>query len=270
MDEMFDKYTRELRIRNYSQRTVKSYSHALKHYVKYVGEIPERPDEESIKSYLLFLKDKGKSNSYLSIILNAIGFYYRELKKYPFKVNVKFPRKEKRLPVVLSKQEVKKLIDSTVNIKHRLLLSLAYGGGLRVSEVLNIKYGDIDFEHKTIHIKGAKGFKDRITIFSDKIYEDLIAFCRNMNSNHYLFVNESNKKLVSRTAQNIFKQAINRVGLTKPVTFHSLRHSFATHLIENGVNLRYVQDLLGHQSIRTTEIYTHVANDALVRVKSPL
>jgi len=151
-----------------------------------------------------------------------------------------------------------------------LIISLSYGAGLRISEAQNLKVKDIDFDELTIHIKNAKGKKDRITILPEKIKNDLQKALSFKDQNDFIFESERGGKLSTRTLQKIFEKALMKTGIKKPATFHSLRHSFATHLLENGTDIRYVQELLGHQNIRTTQIYAHVTNPNLKNIKSPL
>ncbi|KKP30732.1 MAG: Integrase/recombinase [Parcubacteria group bacterium GW2011_GWA2_31_28] len=190
--------------------------------------------------------------------------------KIPQKINLKFAKRSKKLPIVLSRGEIKNIIGIIKNPKHKLIISLAYGAGLRISEVVNLKAKDVNLEELTIHLKNTKGEKDRITIFSKKIKNDLQNLIAGKNSNDYLFESERSVKLTERTAQKVFENALRRAGIKKDPTFHSLRHSFGTHLLENGVDVRYVQELLGHQNIRTTQIYTQVTNPKLKNIKSPL
>lgn len=190
--------------------------------------------------------------------------------KIPQRINLKFAKRSKKLPIVLSREEIKSVIDAIRNPKHKLIISLAYGAGLRISEVVNFKVKDINLEELTIHLKNAKGKKDRITIFPEKIKNDLQGLIAGKNLNDYLFESERGGKLTERTAQKVFENALREAGIKKDATFHSLRHSFATHLLENGVDVRYVQELLGHQNVRTTQIYTQVTNPKLKNIKSPL
>jgi len=150
------------------------------------------------------------------------------------------------------------------------LLSLAYGAGLRVSETVNLKVADMDLTELTVHIKPAKGQKDRISLIPEKLTKSLSGIISGKRANDFVFASERGGKLTTRTAQKVFEKAIKKAGINKRVTFHSLRHSFATHLLENGVDVRYVQELLGHHNIRTTQIYTHVTNPMLKNIKSPL
>jgi site-specific recombinase XerD len=171
---------------------------------------------------------------------------------------------------VLSKSEIEKIINSIDNKKHRLLISLSYGAGFRVSEAINLKIKDINLDELTIHIKDAKGNKDRITVFPEKLKSSLHELTDFRNNNDYVFASERGGKLTERSAQKIFENALKKSGVQKDAPFHSLRHSFATHLLENGVDVRYVQELLGHQNIRTTQLYTKVTNPNLKKIKSPL
>jgi len=215
-------------------------------------------------------QSKNYSSQTINLYLNAIKFFYREVLKIPQKINLKFAKRTKRLPIVLSRQEIKEIIDSIKNLKHKLIISLAYGAGLRISEVVNLKVKDINLEELTIHLKNAKGKKDRITIFPEKIKNDLQNLIADKNLGDYLFESERGGKLTERTAQKVFENALRITRVKKDATFHSLRHSFATHLLENGVDVRYVQELLGHQNIRTTQVYTQVTNPKLKNIKSPL
>ena len=186
------------------------------------------------------------------------------------KIEIRSAKRPKRLPIVLSRVEIKKIIESSKNSKHRLLLSLAYGAGLRVSEAISLKVQDLDFYELTIHIKQAKGQKDRISIIPEGIISELRNLIAGKINNDFVFASERGGKLTTRTAQKIFENALHISKITKNATFHSLRHSFATHLLENGTDVRYVQELLGHQNIRTTQRYTQVTNPQLKNIKSPL
>lgn len=169
---------------------------------------------------------------------------------------------------MLSKDDVEMIISNTKNKKHRLLLSLGCGSGLRVSEVVNLKSDDIDIKRKLIYVKQAKGNKNRITLLPDKLLDDMKENI--LIGKKYIFESERGGKLSVRTAQLIFKRALKKAGILKRATFRTLRHSFAIHLLKNGIDVRYVQELFGHQNIRTTQIYTHVTNMALRNIKSPL
>jgi len=261
---------RELKLRNYSLKTIKVYLGCLREYFNSKKSNLEKIEEEKIKQFLLSKQNKNYSSQTINLYLSAIKFFYCEVLKIPQKINIKFAKRSKKLPIVLSKKEIKNIIESIKNQKHKLIISLAYGAGLRISEIVNLKVKDVNLEKLTIHLKDAKGKKDRITIFPEKIKVDLLSLIASKNLNDYVFESERSGKLTERTAQKVFKNAIKKASIKKSATFHSLRHSFATHLLENGVDVRYVQELLGHRNIRTTQIYTQVTNPKLKNIKSPL
>ncbi|MBD3250739.1 MAG: tyrosine-type recombinase/integrase [Candidatus Pacebacteria bacterium] len=270
MKEEIATTVRELKIRNYSPKTIKSYTNGLKKYFRFKKNNLKQLDIDNIQKFLLFCLTKKLSAKTRNLYLNSIKFYYHNVIKAPKKIGIKSAKQNKSLPVILNRKEVRRLIEATNNSKHRLILSLAYGAGLRVSEVINLKIKDVDINNLTLHIKKAKGKRDRITIIPDKIKNDLEIIINSRNQNEYVFPSERGGKLTTRTAQKVFTNAIKKAKIKKEATFHSLRHSFATHLLENGVDIRYVQELLGHQNIRTTQIYTQVTNPRLKNIKSPL
>lgn len=260
----------ELKIRNYSSATIRSYRHGLKTYLTFKHRDFRNADEASIREFLLMLEQKGASPQTRNLFLNAIKFYYRDVIHTPDRLGIRMARKNQSLPVVLSRGEIAAILDETHNIKHRLLLSLAYGAGLRVSEAVKLKIADLDLGELTIHIKQGKGGKDRISLIPKRLVPDIRNLTAGRMAEDFVFVSERGGNLTTRTAQKIFEHGVHKAGINKPATFHSLRHSFATHLLENGVDIRYVQELLGHQNIRTTQLYTHVTNPGLKRIRSPL
>jgi len=277
LQELLKKIENELRLRNYSRRTIKSYVLCLKEYFLFAKNISDKPDIPLIKNYLLAKQEKGMSSQTINLYLNAIKHFYRDIAKSKDRVDVKFAKRSEKLPVVLSRVEINTIINNIKNVKHKLMVALAYGAGLRVSEVVNLKVKDIDMSELVVHLKGAKGNKDRITIFPEKLKADLHEIIALRDRNDYIFASERGAclparqgKLTERTAQKVFENALGRANIKKDATFHSLRHSFATHLLENGVDVRYVQELLGHQNIRTTQLYTKVTNPSLKNIKSPL
>lgn len=259
-----------LRIRNYSPKTVKSYLHCLQQYFIFCQGGWKTVRQDDVQRFLLSLEEKGTAAQARNVYLSAIKYYYYQVAGWSTKIEIKTAKKPGRLPVVLSRSEIQKMLDLTKNSKHKLLLGLAYGAGLRVSEAVNLRVGDCDVNELTLHIKQAKGRKDRLTLIPEKMRCDFAKLLNGKDCNALVFESERGGKLATRTAQKVFEQALQRAAITKPATFHSLRHSFATHLIENGVDIRYVQELLGHNEIRTTQRYTQVTNPALKKIQSPL
>jgi site-specific recombinase XerD len=270
MEVYLRKLENELKLRYYSPKTIKSYLACIADYLRVKKTNFAIVDIDFIKQFLLAKKDRGMSAQTINQNLQAINFFCHNVLKNHYKTDIKFAKTPGKLPVVLSRSEIREIIDSISNLKHKILISLSYGAGLRVSEVINLKIKDIDIGELTIHIKGAKGNKDRITIFPEKIKNDIINLIADRDKNDYLFASERGGKLTERTAQKVFENALKKSGIKKDATFHSLRHSFATHLLENGVDVRYVQELLGHQNIRTTQLYTKVTNPMIKNIKSPL
>lgn len=280
MQIIIDKAEREMRIRNFSAATIKAYKLCIIDFISFCKNTnigvsqtlisARNLPEEIIKQYLLAKQLRGLAGETINLHLCAIKFLFYGVLKSKIKINIKFARRVKRLPVVLSKQEILKIIASIKNRKHRLMVALTYGAGLRVSEVVSLKIQDLDLQNLTIHLKNAKGRKDRITIFSERLRQGLENFMMGKTQNDFVFESERGGRLTTRTAQIIFERALKNAEIKKSATFHSLRHSFATHLIENGTGMRYVQELLGHSNIRTTMRYTHVTNPALKKIKSPL
>lgn len=270
LQELLQKIENELKLRNYSRKTIKSYILCLSDFFRFIGNIEKNPNIDAIKKYLLKKQDKKQSSQTINLYLNAIKYFYRDVMKSPVAIDLRFAKTSKKLPVVLSRAEVENIINLISNQKHKLIIALSYGAGLRVSEAVNLKAKDINLEELTIHLKGAKGDKDRITIFPEKLREELRKLISFKKGDGYVFESEYGGKLTERTAQIIFEKGLKSAGIKKDATFHSLRHSFATHLLENGVDVRYVQELLGHQNIRTTQLYTKVTNPSLKKIKSPL
>lgn len=270
LQELMGKIKDELKLRNYSRKTIESYLFCLADYFKYIKNVKREPDIGIIKKYLLEKQSKRLSSQTVNLYLQSIKYFYREVCKINKDVDIKFAKTPSKLPVVLSRMEIEKIIGNIANQKHKLIVALAYGCGLRVSEVINLKIKDIDFNELTVHLKGAKGDKDRITIFPEKLKNDIMNMSAGKPGNEYLFISQLGGKLTERSAQKIFEHGLKKAGIKKDATFHSLRHSFATHLLENGVDVRYVQELLGHQNIRTTQLYTKVTNPNLKKIKSPL
>ncbi len=271
---LFDVLTQELRLRNYSPKTIKAYRSCLRSFARYCSpRHPRELTERDIRTYLLHLiEDKHFGPAYVNQVFNALRFLYVELYKMPFTIgNIPRPHKERKLPTVLSQDEVLHIFDAVDNLKHKTILMLIYSAGLRVGESVRLKIEDIDSQRKLIHLRGGKGKKDRYTLLSNVMLEQLRMYYKEYKPKEYLFEGaEGRRHLSERSVQHVFERAVKSTSVRKSVSVHSLRHSFATHLLENGTDLRYIQEILGHSSSKTTEIYTHVSKKTLGKIVNPL
>lgn len=270
MDEWLQKLKNEMRLRGMSPRSVRAYVSCVRYFLVFVGKGFERLDEERVKAFLLQRQNMGAAPQTVNLYLNAIKFFYRYVMKEQTPIGLRFAKRRKRLPVVLAHEEVLRVIDSYTNRKHRLLVALAYGAGLRVSEAVRLRVQDLDFERDAVMVRSGKGNRDRQTLLPGKLVSVLRAACAYRDPADWVFPSERGGHMSTRTAQKVFEQGLQRVGIRKKATFHSLRHSFATHLLENGTDIRYVQELLGHQSIKTTQVYTRVTDKTVRTIESPL
>lgn len=256
--------------------TRKSYGQHLRNYFEWVKDQkidPEKARREDLRAYLVWMATSGiASAAYCNGARAAIKFLYEVVLKQTDKVSeLPVMKRPEQLPEVLSTEEVQRLFRVTPNLKHRALLMVAYSAGLRVSEAAQLRVSDIDSKRMLIRVEGGKGKKDRYTLLSKVALEVLRDYYKAYQPKDWLFRGEDGQgHLAARSAHHVFHDASIRAGIRKPVTFHSLRHSFATHLLENGVDVRYIQELLGHKNVKTTEIYTHVSQSALGRIRSPL
>ena len=257
----------------YSTATIENYVAQFKGFLKFLfpGSI-ENVTEETIHRYLLYLvQDRKVSVSTQNQAVNSIKFYLEHVKKQERKTYyLERPRKEIKLPVVLSEIEMEKLLHYTYNIKHRCLLLMLYSSGLRISELLSLRQSDIDPDRNIIHVKGGKGRKDRITILSRIVFEYLEYYLNEYNPKQWIFEGPDGSSYSERSVNRIIKKSAGLAGIRKRVSAHTLRHSFATHLLEHGTDLRYIQALLGHESSKTTERYAHVTTKGFGQLASPL
>jgi site-specific recombinase XerD len=266
-----EKLQDELHSRKYSRKTITAYVHYNRELCRVLQKTPDEIGEADVKKYLAYLDvAKDLSSSSMNLALSGIRFLYDQVMKKDFTREQYRPRQDKRLPGVLSRTEIQQLLDAEANPKHRLLLMLAYSSGLRVSEVVAIKKEHIDFSRKTLLIYGGKGRKDRVTLLADRAAAFLKEYCVLNLIKEWIFPGREGGHISIRTAQNVFDKAVAHARIEKEVSIHSLRHTFATHLLENGTDIRYIQSLLGHANLRTTERYTHIARRSLLRIKSPL
>ena len=265
-------FKRHLLSKRYSPNTINTYSEALKSFLTFCNTkaIKEITNDDVLAYNNDYILKNKFSSSYQNQIVNSIKLFFKILKDSKIEIDrIHRPKREKTLPNVLSKEEVLKIIDTTENLKHKTLLALIYSAGLRISEALSMKPKDIDSVRMLIHVKNAKGKKDRYTLLSEKVLLLLREYYLVYKPKEYLFEGQFGGMYSSRSAQIILKQTAIKAGIRKPITLHTLRHSFATHLLESGTDLRYIQDLLGHSSPKTTMIYTHVTNDSLKKIKNP-
>jgi site-specific recombinase XerD len=251
----------EMRSRKFSEHTRTAYISHNKALCRWLQKTPDEVISYDIKRYLAYLEQiKQYAAATLNSTLNAFKFFYNDVLKRDTVQDQRRPRQDKRLPVVLSKAEIKKMFDAERNEKHRLLLMMVYASDLRVSEVVKLKREDLDFDRKTILIVGGKGRKDRSTIMSDTVYHELKEYYIQNKITDWLFTGaDPSQHLTIRTAQHICKKALKKAKIEKKASIHSLRHAFATHLLENGIDITHIGKLLGHASILTTARYTHVA-----------
>ena len=271
--EQIKKYIQWLSSKRYSPNTIKTYSEALKSFLIFYREkhITEISNEDVIIYNNEFILKNNLSDSYQNQIVNAIKLYFTTIRETKIEIDkIHRPKRSKLLPNVLSKEEVKLILNAHNNIKHRMMLSLIYSCGLRCGELLALRPVHIDSKRNIVLLKNSKGKKDRITPLSPKILEMLREYYILFKPTIYLFEGANPGEPYSeKSLQSVLKQALKKVGITKPVSLHWLRHSFATHLLESGTDLRYIQELLGHQSSKTTEIYTHVSTKSIQQIKSP-
>ncbi|PIR93859.1 integrase [Candidatus Falkowbacteria bacterium CG10_big_fil_rev_8_21_14_0_10_39_11] len=270
MNNYIDIIKQELLLRNYSRKTISAYCLAIKDFLLFFNQEISTLGANNMKQYLLHLHDKGYSPQTISLKANAINFLYTQIIKKDGYIKIRHPKRSKKLPLVLSRNEITLLLQQTPNPKHKLMIEIAYSSGLRVSEVVNLKVADLDLDELTVLVRQAKGNKDRLTVLSEKLVPRLRNFLFDRDGQYYVFESNRGGKLSIESLQKTFQRCLQKSQIAKPATFHSLRHSFATHLLENGVDIRYVQKLLGHQNIRTTQLYTQVTNPALKNIKSPL
>ncbi len=266
-------YLETLERRRYSDSTIKTYSAYFKDYQEYfLSRELNTITVDQINGYLLdLIRLKKMSASQQNQRINAIKFYYEKVLGHEKRFyRVERPKKEKQLPQVLSKGEIKRILAQLRNLKHRMIVSLLYSAGLRRSEVLNLRIEDIQSERKQLHIRNAKGKKDRYTLLSDHLLEDLRSYYRQYRPVKYLFEGAAGGAYSAASVAALLRRAARAAGIRRRVTPHMLRHSFATHLLEQGTDLRYIQELLGHSSSKTTEIYTHVSNRDLKQIKNPI
>jgi integrase/recombinase XerD len=262
-----------MRSRRYSESTIGTYTDALKLFLRFYSGKPinEITNEDLVTFNNDYILKNNFSTSHQNQVVNGVKLFFRTVENKQIDPElIHRPKREKVLPNVLSKEETKLILEAHGNIKHKAMLSLIYSCGLRRSELLNLKLNDIDSKRGLVIVRKGKGRKDRVAPLSEKILNLLRDYFKAYQPKEWLFEGQSGKgQYDERSLANVLKQALEKSKISKPVSLHWLRHSFATHLLENGTDLRYIQEILGHSSSKTTEIYTHVSNKSIQKIVSP-
>jgi len=261
-----DKLVERCKLRGFSPQTIKSYKFHISHFLDFIDKSRLNLDNRGVKSYLL---SQNKSRNTIRLSHMGVRFFFLEVLKKPLDIKeIPLMKKENKLPKVVSKEKIKSMIDLCDNLKHKLIIKFFYSSGFRLSELLNLKRSDIDFDNNLILIRNGKGAKDRMTILSPSLKNDLLKYYSKYEfKTNYIFEGRKGK-YSKKSVQKILERLGKKIGIK--VHPHMLRHSFATHLLEQGTDIRYIQKLLGHSNLETTQIYTHVANHDLQNIKSPL
>jgi integrase/recombinase XerD len=262
----------ELRLRNYARRTQRAYMGHIGRFLGHIEKDPNRIEPGDARTYLVSLLDRGVSRAYQDQAVSAIRFLVHEVLKRPnLDADVPRPRKERKLPAVLNVAETREFPGAVANPKHRALLMLIYSAGLRVSEAVRLRPEDLDLGRHLVHVRGGKGRKDRYTLLSDVAATAIAEYRALYPTAVWLFPGaRPDRPISARSVQKVVTTVRCVAGIQKRLTPHTLRHTFATHLLESGTDIRYIQELLGHNSTRTIEIYTHVTERTLSRIRSPL
>lgn len=271
--ELYKLMEEEIKLKGYSFKTKKSYMSHIKRFSSFINKNLDEIVNQDVRQYILFLLENQKvSHSYVNQAISSIKFLCNDvLRQNKIIELMSRPKKENKFPNVLSFQDVTKILVALKNEKHKTILFLIYSAGLRVGEVIKLQPKDIDSQRMLIHVVQGKGNKDRYTVLLEIALEQLRKYYKLYKPEIWLFPGQDSKEYITeRTVQRIFENACSVAKITKKATVHTLRHSFATHLLEGGVDLRYIQELLGHASSKTTEIYTHVTKKSISNIESPL
>lgn len=270
--EIIDTYYKLLRLKNYSPQTEKAYLHHLNLFLHYVQskKIPEVTSKVLLNYFSYVKEEKNFSYSSMKQALAAVRFLFLHVLKremdFDFFIKMKKPN---TLPNVLTVEDVKKILDAIDNLKHKAIISTIYSCGLRISEAVNLKVSDIDSSAMTVKVVNAKGKSDRYVMLSQKLLELLRKYFKEYQPKSQLFVGQSGEDYSARSIQQVFNRAVRKAGIKKRVTVHTLRHSFASHLLDSGTDIRFIQELLGHKHLSTTQMYTHINPISVKKIKSP-
>lgn len=271
--KQFNRFIETLQLKGYSPNTLRNYSNELLQLLFFIQEKNiDDCSSEDIRDYILYCINELKiSESTTHSRINALKFYFEKvLKRSDFFLEIPRPKKASQLPKTIHAHDVKRIFEVTQNLKHNTMLKLCYGMGLRVSEIINLKIKDIDSKNMQVFLGRAKGKKDRYANLPESILEQLRLYFIEYQPKEYLFEGQFGGQYSARSAQQVFKTALENSKINKKASIHSLRHSFATHLLENGTDIRFIQELLGHKDIKTTLLYTHVSDKSIRKIKSPL
>jgi site-specific recombinase XerD len=271
MSTLRKRFIRDLKIQNYSDHTISNYVSSISLIARHYDSCPSHLSVEQIKNYISHLRDLGRSWSTINLLISALNTFYMGTLGQPQKMKpISRPKKDSKIPHILSPEEVTRLLMAVRNLKHRTLLMTIYAGGLRISEACNLKTTDIDSARMRIIVRNAKGHKDREVLLSKKLLKHLRVYYQKYRPDGFLFPGRDKGRPYSQTSTRvIFRRAVNNAGLTKKATTHTLRHSYATHLMESGIDIRIVQSQLGHKSLRTTMQYCHLTDKSMAAVRSP-
>lgn len=273
MSQLRERMMQDLRIRNRSPHTERMYVDHVDRFFKHVGKTPNQVGPEDIRAYQVYLVEEKKvSPAVLTQAVCALRFFYKITlrKDWPIEF-IPHPKRPKKLPVVLSREEMARLIKAVTNLKHRTIVMTVYSAGLRVSEVIALQLSDIDSQRMVICVRQGKGQKDRLVPLSPVLLKQLREYWLKYRPKHWLFPGQLPDRSLNRSSvERVVKLARNTARLKKKISVHSLRHAFATHLLEAGHDIRTIQILLGHTSLRSTQVYTHVASKAIQSTQSPL
>ncbi len=270
--KIIDQFCKQLTIENYSDKTIQIYLSTLKLFLEYIENIrKDKITDDEIQNYLYYCK-KRKNYSYSTMkhVVAVIQYLYLKVlyKSVPAVLNIKL-RKPNYLPTVLSAKEIIKILAATKNLKHKTMLFLIYSAGLRLNELLELRIGDIDSDAMKIHVRQGKGKKDRYIMLSENVLNLLREYYKVYKPKNYIIEGQKGGKYSPKSVQSVFKRSLQNSGIRKKATVHTLRHSFATHLLDDGTDIRYIQELLGHKRLETTQIYTHVSSYSINKIKSP-
>lgn len=271
IDEHVENFKRELIVGGFSKRTLTMYLLYVREFLEFVKKEPKDVNRNDIIAYMAHKKESGAKDSTMCLVYSALRHFFKEYLKSSIMEDIKRPKKGAKLPVVMTRDEVKRILNAARGKKAKLIMMLLYSSGLRVSELTKLKINDLNLNEKTAIVRGGKGNKDRIVILSEQWINEIKEYLKNRKvESEYVFCDKLGRPISVDSVQRLVRRARIKAGINKNVTPHSFRHSFATHLLEKGESIRKIQELLGHSNLSTTQIYTKVSTEELKKVKSPL